>query len=168
MLRKGLATAGGDVLHVLHPGDVFEPGGVLRVAEYFARHTGVQAVYSEDAIYDRGTGWTSPAPPQSTADVYQLLTRRSPFRNGVFFRKWAYEALGPVKPELGSAAEWEWWLRLARRFGLRRLDGHARSIPIALQDAAGGDAVWREDVATHPPGLRANLRRGRSPALPCH
>jgi ADP-heptose:LPS heptosyltransferase/SAM-dependent methyltransferase len=131
-VAKGLAAAAGDVLHVLHPGDALEPGAVLRVAEYFSRRAGVQAVYSEDALC-LPDGWKFAAPPQPTADVHHLLRRDTPFRNGVFFRNWAYRALGPIKPQLGAAAEWELWVRLARRFELRRIEGHFRSIAPAEQ-----------------------------------
>jgi hypothetical protein len=92
---RGLAAAQGEVLHLLHPGDVLEPGAVLRVAEYFARRPGVQAAYAEDAQHT-ARGWKFPAPPQPTADVGFLFRERAPFRNGVFFRRWAYFALGPM------------------------------------------------------------------------
>jgi ADP-heptose:LPS heptosyltransferase/SAM-dependent methyltransferase len=125
---KGLAAAQGDVLHLLHPGDLLEPGAVLRVAEYFGRRRGVHAAYSEDA-WLTGAGWKFPAPPQPTPDVASLLREQyRTFRNGVFFRRWAYSALGAMKAEFGAAAEWELWLRLARRFGLRRMPGHFRTI----------------------------------------
>ena len=118
-----------DVLHILHPGEALEPGGVARVADHFARRRGDSAVYSEDAV-SYGGGWKFPAPPQPTAEVYHLIRlarhgRR--FSDGVFFRRAAYVALGPLKPQLGWGAEWELYARLARRFELRRLDGHVRA-----------------------------------------
>ena len=129
-VAKGFDAAQGDVLSFLLPGDVLEPGGVLRAAEFFARRPGARAAYAEDAILFPG-GWKFTAPPQPRADVYHLLrTARAGrrFPNGVFFRRTAYRALGPLKNELGRAADWELWVRLARRFGLRRMPGHVRSV----------------------------------------
>ena len=75
---KGLAAAQGEVLHLLHPGDVMEPVRVLRIAEYFARRPGVHAAYAEDA-WTTGQGWKFPAPPQPTADVAHPAARPHPF-----------------------------------------------------------------------------------------
>jgi ADP-heptose:LPS heptosyltransferase/SAM-dependent methyltransferase len=137
----------GDVLHVLESGDVLESGGVMRVAEFFARHRGVNAVYAEDAV-DYGGGWKFPAPPQPTADVYHLLRLAAEgkrFANGVFFRRGAYLALGPLKTELGRAADWDLWARLARRFELRRIAGHVRTIP--ARRVASADPAYAADLA---------------------
>lgn len=129
-VAKAFEEAEADVLSVLLSGDALEPGGVMRVAEHFARRRGDSAVYAEDAI-DHGDGWKFPAPPQRTAEVYHLLRlaragRR--FANGVFFRRSAYLALGPMKTDFGHAADWELYARLARRFELRRLEGHVRTV----------------------------------------
>ena len=137
----------GDVLSVLLPGDVLEPGGVMRVAEHFARRRGDSAVYSEDAV-DHGNGWKFPAPPQPTAEVYHLMRlaragRRFP--NGVFFRRGAYLALGPMKADFGHAADWELYARLARRFELRRLDGHVRTVRAGRSSEA--DPAHAADLA---------------------
>ena len=146
---RGLAAAAGDVLHLLHPGEMLEPGAAGSVAEYFARRPGVQAVYSEDATVEGG--WKFAPRPRPTADVSALLDHRTRLRDGVFFRRWAYRALGPLKPEFGLAAEWELWVRLARRFELRRLPGHARAVPSG-RPAGGEERDERYD---------ADLRRAR-------
>ena len=147
--------AQGDVLSFLLPGDVLEVGGLARVAEYLAGHRGVSVVYFEDAVLYEG-GWKFPPPPQPTADVYHLLRLAGSgtrFTNGVFCRRSAYVALGPMDSTFGLAADWELFARLARRFELRRLDGHARSVraervfrsdlPCAVSLAAAREAFGR-------------------------
>jgi SAM-dependent methyltransferase len=147
-VAKGFQLAEGEVLSYLCAGDLMEPGGVLRVAEFFARRRRVSVVYFEDAIAYPG-GWKFPAPAQPTADVYHLLRlarqgRR--FTNAVFFRRSAYLALGPMDPRrFGRAADWELWVRLARRFELRRVEGHVRSVPVAR--VLTSDAAYATDVA---------------------
>ena len=146
-VAKGFAASEGNVLSFLCAGDVLEPGGVMRMAEYFARRSGVDVVYYEDALLYPG-GWKFPAPPQPTADVYHLLRlaregRR--FSNGVFFRRESYLALGPMDARFGRAADWELWARLARRFELRRLQGHVRAV--RADRAKRIDPAYAADVA---------------------
>ena len=90
--------------------------------------------YCEDVLLF-SDGWKFPAPPRATPDVYHLLRlarggRR--FDYGVFFRRSAYASLyaslGPIDPKHGAAAEWELCARLVRRYGVRRIGGHVRSV----------------------------------------
>ena len=146
-VARAFDEAAGDVLSFLLPGDVLEPGGAWRVGEYFARHRGVSVVYFEDALL-YGGGWKFPAPPQPTADVFHLLylaRQRRRFVNGVFFRREAYAALGPMDPKFGSAADWELLARLARRFELRRLEGPVRSVRV--ERWLGSEPEYATDVA---------------------
>ena len=143
-VAQAFERAQGDVLTFLLPGDVLEVGGLARVGEYFAGHRGVSVVYFEDAVLYDG-GWKFPPPRQPTADVYHLLRlarqgRR--FTNGVFFRRAGYLALGPMEPKFGPAADWELFARLARRFELRRLGGHVRSVR-----ASGSDPAYAASLA---------------------
>jgi ADP-heptose:LPS heptosyltransferase/SAM-dependent methyltransferase len=146
-VAKGFEAAEADVLSFLLSGDVLEPGGVMRVAEHFAEHRFVNAVYAEDAVV-YPDGWKFPAPAQPRADVYHLLrlaARGRRFQNGVFFRRSAYDALGPLNVQLGRAADWELWVRLARRFGLRRLGGHVRSV--RAERVVAADPAYAADLA---------------------
>lgn len=163
-VTKGFGAAEGDVLNFLYAGDVLEPGGMAHVAEYFARRRGVDVIYHEDALLYPG-GWKFPAPPQPTADVYHLLRlaregRR--FTNGVFFRRSAYLALGPMDPRFGRAADWELWARLARRFELRRLEGHVRSVRAdrgtRVDPAYASDAAKARDAFEQTFGTAGRVR----------
>lgn len=144
-VAKGFNDATGDVLHFLFAGDVLEPGAVLRVAEYFSRRPGVHAVYFEDTI-TTADGWRYAPPPRPTADVYTLLKATDRFRDAVFFRRDSYERLGELKRAPGRAADWDLWARFDRRWELRRLKGHVRSVPPRGDDGPGA-AAYREDLA---------------------
>jgi ADP-heptose:LPS heptosyltransferase/glycosyltransferase involved in cell wall biosynthesis/2-polyprenyl-3-methyl-5-hydroxy-6-metoxy-1,4-benzoquinol methylase len=148
---KGLELARGDVLHVLFAGDVIEPGGVLRAAEYFSRHPGASAAYFEDAA-EAPEGWRFAPPRGPHLDVYTLLRSRERVRHGVWFRRDAYERIGKLSPALGRAADWELYVRMDRRWGLRRGRGQVRTV---------GPRTGQSDAA-----YRADLARARDAFLP--
>lgn len=126
-LSTGYSAATYDVLARLDAGDVYEPGALTRVAEHFRDHPGQMAAVFEEAVAE--DGWRFPAPPPTTPDVYQLLvdSERAPTSN-VFVTTNAYKALHGLNRERGQAAEWDLWLRMARRYGINVGAGHVRTI----------------------------------------
>jgi SAM-dependent methyltransferase len=144
-LATGYSVATYDVLGRLDPGDVYEPGGLMRVAEFFRDHPGAKAVIHEETV--SVDGWRLPAPRRPVPDVYQLLRDPAEPLNGVFVTTNAYQALNGLNPERGHAAQWDFWLRLARRYGIRRATGHVRSVrPGATSDPADPDTRAARDA----------------------
>lgn len=127
-IAKGFELATGDVLGYLNADDVFEPGGLLRVGEYFRDHRRAKVVYHEDTV--TMDGWRFPNIAQPRVDVYKLLAGHTLFQDGVFFRKSAYLMAGGIDRSLRRAGDWELWLRLSRMWGLRRAPGHVSSFRI--------------------------------------
>ncbi len=125
-IGKGFHIASGEVLAYINAGDVYEPGGLLRVGEYFRDHPSAEAIYYEDSI--QLDGWRFPAPPRPWLDVDHLLRCEERFPNGVFFTRRSYRALGGINRRLRHVADWDLWIRIARRFGLERLPGQIRTI----------------------------------------
>lgn len=127
-IAKGFAAATGDVLGYLNCDDLYEPGGLRRVGEYFRRHPRANVVYHEDTVTI--DGWRFPNAAQPRIDVYKLLDGHILFQDGVFFRRSAYKLAGGINRELKRAGDWDLWVRLARMFGLRRAPGHVSSFRI--------------------------------------
>ena len=127
-LAKGFDVATGDVFGYLNADDELEPGGLLRVGEYFRRHRRAKVVYHEDTV--TRDGWRFPNVAQPRVDVYQLLNGHVLFQDGVFFRKNAYRAVGGIDRTLKRAGDWALFVRLARMWGLRRARGHVSSFRI--------------------------------------
>lgn len=126
-LASGYALATYDVLTRLDPGDVYEPGALTRVSEYFRDHPNHKGVTFEDAVSDNG--WRFPALPLPTPDVYQLLKEAAHAASrAVFVTTNAYKALHGLTRERGEASEWEFWLRLDRRYGIHRSSTQARTV----------------------------------------
>jgi ADP-heptose:LPS heptosyltransferase/glycosyltransferase involved in cell wall biosynthesis len=127
-IGKGFDAATGDVLGYLNADDLFEPGGLLRVGEYFRDHRRAKVIYHEDTV--TMDGWRFPNIAQPHVDVYPLLAGHTLFQDGIFFRKSAYTMAGGINPELKRAGDWDLWVRLARMWGLSRATGHVSSFRI--------------------------------------
>lgn len=125
-VAKGYTLATYDAVGRLDPGDVYEPGALFRVAEYFRDNRRAKAVVFEETV--RRDGWRLPAPPRPAPDVYQLLRAPHEPVDGVFVTTNAYQAIDGFNRERGAAAQWDLWLRLSRRYGIHRAAGHVRSV----------------------------------------
>src|SRR6185437_11070841 len=109
----------------LNADDVLEPGGLLRVGEYFRDHRWAKVIYHEDTV--TMDGWRFPNVAQPYVDVYKLLAGHTLFQDGIFFRRSAYRMVGGINRDLKRAGDWDLWVRMARMFGLRRARGHVSS-----------------------------------------
>jgi glycosyltransferase involved in cell wall biosynthesis/SAM-dependent methyltransferase len=127
-IAKGLDICHGSVLGYLNADDALEPGGLLRVGEYFRDHPRASVIYHEDTVIR--DGWRFPNIAQPRVDVYMLLAGHTLFQDGVFFRTTAYRAVGGLNRSLKRAGDWDLFARLARMWGLRRVRGHVSSFRI--------------------------------------
>jgi ADP-heptose:LPS heptosyltransferase/glycosyltransferase involved in cell wall biosynthesis/SAM-dependent methyltransferase len=125
-LIKAYNLAAYDVLGRIDAGDVFEPGGLTRVAEYFRDHPNYKAAVFAEAVWE--DGWRTPVSQAATPDVVNLLAQGADARPAVFVTTNAYRALRGLTPERGPAAEWEFWMRLDRRYRIRAGTAHVRTV----------------------------------------
>ena len=161
-IGKGFDLARGDVLGYLNADDVLEPGGLLRVGEYFRDHPRAKVIYHEDTV--TRDGWRFPNFPQPHADVYALLAGHTLYQDGIFFRRSAYKLAGGINRKLKRAGDWDLWVRMARMFGLKRVAGHVSSFRVRdgqiSQDRAAYDAELAEarDAFLRKFGLPGRVR----------
>jgi len=145
-IAKGFEAATGDIFGYLNADDLLEPGGLLRVGEYFRDHRQAKVIYHEDTV--TRDGWRFPNTAQPRVDVYQLLNGHTLFQDGVFFRKAAYRGVHGIDRTLKRAGDWDLFVRLARMWGLRRAPGHVSSFRIRMgqisEDRAAYDAEREE------------------------
>jgi len=127
-VAKGFEIATGDVLGYLNCDDLYEPGGLMRAGEYFRDHPRAKIIYHEDTV-DR-EGWRFANVRQPRVDVYKMLSGHTLFQDGVFFRRSAYKMVGGINRTMKFAGDWDLWVRMARMFGLRRVEGHVSSFRI--------------------------------------
>ncbi len=145
-LGKGYALATYDVLSRLDPGDVYEPGALTRVSEYFRDHPNHKAAVFQDGL--ARCGWRFSTEPQRTPDVYELLARGADVPGGVFVTSNAYKSLDGLNRERGHAAEWDFLLRLARRYGIHSSSRHVRTIRPRAVTRSSDDLARASDFQT--------------------
>jgi glycosyltransferase involved in cell wall biosynthesis len=116
--NAGLARASGAFVVFLDADDLLLRDGVGVLAEYLSQHPDVDAVYGRWYVCDLLVGTsalaTSQIPP---AEVFPriLLGNVVTTPSAMMVRRPALEAVGGFHPAISFTADWELWLRLARR-----------------------------------------------------
>ena len=121
-IGRGFERASGEILYYLNCDDVLLPGALARAGEFFARNSGVDVIYHEDAI--DVNGWRFPNIAQPHVGFRSLFRGHILFQDGVFFRRSAYDRAGGVNRQMKLAGDWDLWVRMSRHSRFQRLPGH--------------------------------------------
>jgi glycosyltransferase involved in cell wall biosynthesis len=114
-LNRALARATGEVLGYLNSDDVLFPGALRAVAEAFA-DPAVLFVYGR-ALYVDENGRTL-SPYLTKPDALELLPKSCFIAQpAAFFRRRVWEEVGPFDTTLHHTMDYDYWLRIAARFG---------------------------------------------------
>jgi SAM-dependent methyltransferase len=146
----GLATY--DVIGMLEPGDVFEPGALTRVAEHFRDNPGTRRRCSTRRCRTRAGGSRCRRGRRRTCSACSRRRRaamrrpaaaaatRSARRAARSSRPTPTRRSAASNRERGPAALWDFWIRLARRYGIQPGEGHVRTRALRpASDGAGGE-----------------------------
>lgn len=155
-VAKGFDRARGEVLGYLNADDVFEPGALQRIGEFFRDHPKAMVAYREDTI--TAQGWRFPNAHQPHVDMFDLLRGHILFQDGVHFRKEAYLAVGGMNRELRLAGDYDLWLRLSRPFKFHRVPGHVSSFRIRAGQLSGNMPPYWEEQKKSQEAMRRSLR----------
>jgi hypothetical protein len=114
-LRRGFArTEGGpdDVMAYLNSDDLFMPGALRFVAEYFAKHPQVDVVYGHRVLIDDGGSevgrWLVPRRTNDDLRLFDLIPQET-----LFWRRRIYQKVGGIDASFGFAVDWDLLLRFA-------------------------------------------------------
>ena len=112
-VNKGLAMTTGPVIGWLNSDDVYYPGALAAVLDFFTSHPEVDVVYGDARHIDENDATiddypTEPWDLQHLADVCFLC------QPAVFFRRRVVERFGPLDQSLYFCMDYEYWLRLGR------------------------------------------------------
>ncbi|MFT3831229.1 MAG: glycosyltransferase family 2 protein [Opitutaceae bacterium] len=112
-LQRGFTrTTGGprDVMGWINADDFYLPGALRFVAEYFARHPEVDAIYGHRLLVDRDGReigrWFLPRHDPAVLRLYDLVPQET-----LFWRRRIWERVGGLRPEFGFAMDWDLFLR---------------------------------------------------------
>lgn len=155
-IAKGFELASGEVLAYLNADDMYEPGGLLRVGEYFRDHPRAMVVYHEDTVaFDN---WKVPNNGRRRADLIALLKGLILFQDGVFFRRQAYWRAGGLNRSLKLAGDWDLWARMARYYPLHRAPGHVSTFRIRPGQLSNNMGGYVAEIEQERPAHYSRLR----------
>lgn len=116
-INKGLQLAQGEILAYLNSDDLYLPWTVEAVVEAFERYPEADFIYGDALAVDEATGTTE---PYWMMPFHLDFVRRFGYltQPAVFWRRRAYESVGPFDTSLRYLADCEYWMRAggAHRF----------------------------------------------------
>ena len=112
-VNQGFRAATGDVIGWLNSDDVYRPGAIARVVEYFAGHPDVDVVYGKADLIDAddhalGSYPTEPWNLERLKDVCYIC------QPALFMRREVVRRHGALDGRLHYCMDYEYWLRLGR------------------------------------------------------
>lgn len=121
-VNKGLAIAKGEIQAIQSSDDTYAPGAISAAVEAFSRDPRLGLVYGDVETIDASsvvTGRTT-LPPWSFAGYVGKLTFIP--QPAAFFTKAAADAAGRWREDISYAADAEFYLRIAEKFPVVKLD----------------------------------------------
>jgi glycosyltransferase involved in cell wall biosynthesis len=111
-INKGLAVARGDIIGWLNSDDVYRPGALKRVIDFFETNPQVDLVYGnadfiaeDDSLIE--PYYTEPWDPSRLRDVCFVC------QPAAFFRRTVVERFGLLNEQLHYCMDYEYWLRMS-------------------------------------------------------
>lgn len=127
-INKGLKMAGGDILGWLNSDDTYAPGALNAVAQEYRRvpfewcFGNCRVIDEHDREIRRFVTWYKTW--QSRKYSFDRLLRRDFISQpAAFFTKDAYKEIGEVDRNLVYSMDYDYWLRLGRKWEPRYIDG---------------------------------------------
>jgi len=119
-VNKGIRMAAGDIIGWLNSDDLYLPGALQAVADYFTAHPDCRWLYGRCRIIDKDgkerwkwiTRYKNARLKQFTCS--KLLRENFISQPAVFFRKEIFDEAGLLNLSLNYAMDYDLWLRLGR------------------------------------------------------
>ncbi len=122
-INKGFARAKGPILSWLNGDDLLLPGALNRIRRLFRDEPGLDVVVGNAALTALDLSVIHQVRPAGHIAFDDLLdyARHYLVQPAVYFTRRAFEAVGPLRPDLHYAMDADLFLRMARRFPFRHL-----------------------------------------------
>lgn len=152
-INKAMQMARGEVLAYINTDDLYAPGALFEVGRYFLNHPGANWLTGRCRI----VGPTG-------EEIRRLVTRYKTFwlrlqavdvlpvlnfisQPATFWTRSVLEAVGPFDEDLHYAMDYDYWLRVARRFRLHVLHVQLADFRIHPTSKAGASASAQFDAS---------------------
>ena len=150
-INKGFALANGEVLAWLNSDDTLLPNAVEEAVAYLSVHPDVGMVYG-DANYIDDKSKVIGKFPAAETDLPRLRKGYVHIpQQASFFRKSLWNQVGPLDPEFFFAMDYDLWVRLAERSGLKYLPGTWANFRLHAdaKTISSDDQCWPEMLKVH-------------------
>lgn len=146
-INRGMARATGDILAYLNSDDVLAPGAVSAIVGAFKHHPEAGMVYgATEKTDERGRVVKPRFLTPYTASLHKTLCLVP--QPSSFYSRAAWEACGPFDISLHFAMDWDFFLRIERRFPIVAVDALISRFRVypSTKTSSGG---WRrlEEIA---------------------
>lgn len=112
-INKGFKKATGEIIGWLNSDDIYLPGALHRVAEFFSTHPNIDIIYGDYYLIDQHSNIL--LRKQEIPFDYNILLYGLDYisQPTTFFRRSVFEQSGYLDERLHYGLDWEYWLRLA-------------------------------------------------------
>jgi glycosyltransferase involved in cell wall biosynthesis len=121
-INQGLRESTGEIVAYLNSDDIYLPGALAIVTEYFRRHPRCEILYG-DAHHLHADGSYMETYPTERWDYPRLLKVCYLCQPAVFWRRSVMEKFGVFDERLSFAMDYEYWLRVGAKVSFSRLKG---------------------------------------------
>jgi glycosyltransferase involved in cell wall biosynthesis len=121
-INRGFGLCHGRIFTYLSADDVYLPGAVSIAVQALSEHPEAAGVYGDAWWIDDAGSRIAPYPVR---DFDRALLARECFicQPASFLRREAFENVGGMDPEWNLTFDYELWIRMARTYELRRIEG---------------------------------------------
>ena len=134
-INKGFSMAKGSILAWLNSDDLYTPGAIATVVEYFQTHPEAMFVYGDAAAIDDRDRLYGLRAHVKACDRRSLVEEGDFIvQPAAFWRRELWEAVGPLDESLHYTMDYEYWMRAAEQFDLHYLPvclAYERIYPLA-------------------------------------
>lgn len=151
-INKGFRMATGEVVAFLNSDDLYLPGALQTIGEYFAGHPGSSWVTGRCRIIDQDNRVIRRGITQyknlwlHMANYQTLQITNYVSQMATFWRREVIERVGEIDESLHYAMEYDFWLRAGRHYKLHVIDQYLACFRIHATSKAGASAGAQFDT----------------------
>ncbi|MFN9265572.1 MAG: glycosyltransferase [Acidobacteriota bacterium] len=120
-VNKGYHATSGEIFTFLNSDDTYLPGALSTIARHFKANPGVGLIYGE-AYHVKLDGEIIAPYPTQPFDLRTLNAQCYICQPAAFMLREAFLNAGMMNVEMHFALDYELWIRIAKRYGVRKVD----------------------------------------------
>ena len=121
-INKGFERTRGSIFTFLNADDTLLPGAVTTAVEALRKNPDAGVIYG-DAWFIDETGARISAYPVEAFEAEKLARRCFICQPAAFMRREVFASSGMLDPELHFPLDYDLWIRVARRYSIKKIDG---------------------------------------------